>query len=555
MEGNKIRETFVEFTENTSAHGCGQIPTAKFKLTKIFWGLTFLGCFTWATYSTGNLIARYLSYPTKDVVSIDFSEIQFPAVTLCSLQPLTLSGMLNLQENPLPPDHPTSILLYVMLNFKIIIDKNIGGLGKRYQRQLSRIVSNQFIYENSDEKNTEGFIHDLRSFLLGCKYNSKTCDLEKLFITYQDGQFFNCFTFNSELLVPKAFIVEKTDPSSGLSLVIFVDALSSAPAHYTIYNPDDPTSGKMGVRAIIHSPGTRPMPFEKGFDIPTGFSTSVALQGSIRNLMSEPHGNCTTETLIPGTNYTYSSDTCVQECKQEKLIKECGCKSSLLTASADKPHVPYCGMFNMTNILRQMHYPTDDEDITMAVRDLERIECEGNILRLFAYPAEINKCACKEACSSMKYTKTISQSVWPNDNNQNIFYETYVNVTDHTLRPNILFKQQNITEIINNDLIHKNFLRLNIYFESLQVETTSEVEDYPLSQLISDIGGNMGFYVGISVITLLEFLSLTGTVLLYFFKDRLASCGQSKTTKVSQINIQHGDSKLDHYTDGFKDKY
>ncbi|CAH1776267.1 unnamed protein product [Owenia fusiformis] len=556
MDGKSIQERVKEFIETTSAHGCGQIPTAKFKLTKFLWGLTFLSFFTFATVSSGILIAKYFTYPTKDVVSIEFGNIEFPAVTFCSLQPITITSLIDFRQNPPPPGHSVSNMIYVMQNIRnIIIDRDIGGLGQWYLKHFDRFLSNQFIFENGEENDMEQFIHDLRSFKLGCKFQGQVCNGTS-FVLHKDGGFHNCFTFNGAGSDLSNVNIVRTDPASGLSLVLFMDAYAKGKSvsAYTIYNPDDPTSGQTGVRAVIHSPRTRPMPFDKGFDIPTGLSTSVALKETKRELMTQPHNNCTNDEFNQGTNYSYSVDTCYEQCQQDLLIEECGCKSSLLIPpSFDKSDLEYCGKVNITNMMLMMNQ-NDDITQSIAEKELENLDCEEGVMYSFGNLAILEQCACKDHCQTINYVKTISQAVWPNDNAQEAFYDTYVNRTDQTLRPNKLFKGYNTSEIINNDMIHKNFLRLNIYFESLYVETTSEVEDYPAGTLISEIGGNMGFYVGISIITLMEIFCITGAIILYCFKDWLIKCGHMNKTKVSHVNVKpvelDGDS-----TEKIKDKY
>ena len=61
----------------------------------------------------------------------------------------------------------------------------------------------------------------------------------------------------------------------------------------------------------------------------------------------------------------------------------------------------------------------------------------------------------------------------------------------------------------------KNFARLNVYIADGNVVKTEESPDYTGSDVISDIGGQLGLWVGISVITLAEVLALIGDLLSY----------------------------------------
>jgi uncharacterized membrane protein len=51
-------------------------------------------------------------------------------------------------------------------------------------------------------------------------------------------------------------------------------------------------------------------------------------------------------------------------------------------------------------------------------------------------------------------------------------------------------------------------LVLNIYYSSLAYTKISETQALKLDQLISAIGGNMGLFVGMSVLTICDFIQL-----------------------------------------------
>ncbi|CAH1782299.1 unnamed protein product [Owenia fusiformis] len=550
MDGKNMIATVKEFTENTSAHGCGQIPTSKFKLTKFLWGLIFVGFFMFATISSVNLITIYFTFPTKDVVSVNFEDIEFPAVTFCTQQPVTATALIDFIDNQSHRDDAIGKLVLTMGSFPgMLVKPNIGGLGDWYFKYSYRFLSNQFVFENLDKKDLKTIQHDLKSLKISCKFKGHPCK-DSAFVVHQDGGFQHCFTFNGAGAQLNDTKVIKADPTSGLSLILFVDAYTTKRdlSELTLYNPFDPTSGQSGVRVIIHSPKTRPMPFEKGFDIPTGFSTSVALKETKRELMTEPHGNCTMAKFNGGTNYAYSEDTCLEQCKQKILIENCRCMSSLLPTPSGELKPQYCGKVNVTNMFTMMYGKLDATMRGIAVKELEMLDCETKLMESLGNSEVLNKCECKKPCVHTNYVKMLSQAVWPSDYNQKNFLAESINMSDPTQRATILFEGLDIGQITKNEseMIQKNFLRFNVYFESLQVKTTSQVEDFPASTLISEIGGNMGFYVGISIITLMEMLTLTGAIILYCFKDLIIKCGQSNTTKVPDVNIKQIKSYDNH---------
>ena len=66
--------------------------------------------------------------------------------------------------------------------------------------------------------------------------------------------------------------------------------------------------------------------------------------------------------------------------------------------------------------------------------------------------------------------------------------------------------------------MQRDFLKVNIYYESKTIE---KIEESPLmgaQSLLSNLGGAISFYLGISVIALFELLELFGRYLRFCFR-------------------------------------
>jgi acid-sensing ion channel 2 len=60
----------------------------------------------------------------------------------------------------------------------------------------------------------------------------------------------------------------------------------------------------------------------------------------------------------------------------------------------------------------------------------------------------------------------------------------------------------------NYDFITDNFVRVNVYLSDMEVEIQEQQPSYLLSNLFSDVGGTLGLWVGLSLLTVVELLQL-----------------------------------------------
>lgn len=63
-------------------------------------------------------------------------------------------------------------------------------------------------------------------------------------------------------------------------------------------------------------------------------------------------------------------------------------------------------------------------------------------------------------------------------------------------------------DLVDELFIDQNFMQLRFVPSSLFMDHIEETEEYPVSRLLSDIGGCVGLWVGASLITIFEFFDL-----------------------------------------------
>uniref|UniRef100_K7E9H1 Uncharacterized protein n=2 Tax=Ornithorhynchus anatinus TaxID=9258 RepID=K7E9H1_ORNAN len=122
----------------------------------------------------------------------------------------------------------------------------------------------------------------------------------------------------------------------------------------------------------------------------------------------------------------------------------------------------------------------------------------------FRFAHDMLNCQCPLQCKEELYELTVSGSQWPST----AFIENF---------SKDLKEMGGQMSIIANDpaLIRDNFVKVVVYFKQLNYELIEEEPSITEIDLISNMGGLVGLWVGFSVCTLAEFFELLVDVLLF----------------------------------------
>ncbi|XP_028411245.1 degenerin deg-1-like isoform X2 [Dendronephthya gigantea] len=288
----------------------------------------------------------------------------------------------------------------------------------------------------------------------------KTGNLSKYWSQHWNYKYGNCYTFNPGINFHGENIgvlkTTKPGPSQGLQLEIDVQQ-----DQYI-----GPLSAEAGVRVLLHDQGAMPFPFEEGFSVSTGMATSVGISKTkIARLDRFNNKSCLSANELPMTNIyrrhknitTYSQQACLNSCLG--LSQRIRCKCSENSFPSDKPP---CDVFNpeTSKCLKVVKYLFNND----------KLSCLGD---------------CSQPCEEEVIQKTISSSQWPSK-----AYKEYRTHQNKDYNPSI------------------NMLQLNVFFNELNYEKIEEQFSYGTINLLADVGGQLGLWIGISVITVCELIEL-----------------------------------------------
>ncbi|KAF0026321.1 hypothetical protein F2P81_021058 [Scophthalmus maximus] len=257
-----------------------------------------------------------------------------------------------------------------------------------------------------------------------------------------------CYTFNGNKTTSR----KSKQGGMGNGLEIMLDIQQDE--YLPIWRETNETSLEAGIRVQIHSQDEPPYIHQLGFGVSPGFQTFVSCQEQRLTYLPQPWGNCrsTSKEKIPGYD-TYSISACRLLCETNEVMRVCNC--------------------------RMVHMPG-----TADICPPSKINCVDKALAQQQKNSG-DTCPCETPCNLTRYGKELSMVKIPSKGSARYLSRKYDK---------------------SEDYIRDNFLVLDIFFEALNYETIEQKKAYDVAGLLGDIGGQMGLFIGASILTILEIL-------------------------------------------------
>ncbi|XP_070574558.1 uncharacterized protein [Ptychodera flava] len=298
--------------------------------------------------------------------------------------------------------------------------------------------------------------HQVEDFVLQCSFNDISCS-SRDFEVYQNDHYGNCFTFNSGKA--DTLIHQSTRPGAqyGLKLTLFIEQDEYIPLYGT----------EAGVRVLIHAPDITPFPEDNGFTVTPGTQTSIGIRRDTVKGSGLPYTNCTDQRDIDsvfGEQYVYSDLACHKNQIERYIARECGCVDTIYMNGS---------RCQITNDLQEL--------------------CRQ--LMEFFYQQGLLSSECREPCSEVQFTKTMSQAQWPSNKHVGGLIKVLQPINDKVK-----------ATVVDEQSARDNLVRLEVYYKELNYQNITKVPAYKIEELFGDLGGLLGLYVGLSLMTVAEFL-------------------------------------------------
>ncbi|XP_064376055.1 amiloride-sensitive sodium channel subunit beta isoform X2 [Dromaius novaehollandiae] len=534
--GYTYKELLVWYCDNTNTHGPKRIikegPKKKFIwffLTLLFASLVF--------WQWGILINTYLSYSVTSSLSIGFKTMKFPAVTVCNANPFKYSEVKHLLKeldklieaalerilqpaegdtiSPLPPNVSQALDLELWNQIPLVlidehdrdhpvivdifetnqtgpgnqtaappVTSNTTSEGKKYKlavKLCSHRGSDGCIYRNftsAAQAVTEWYIlqstsilakvplrerirmgYQAEDMILACLYGAEPCNYKNFTQIYHPDHG-NCYIFNWGM---DEEALNSSNPGAEFGLKLILDISQQDYIPYL--------SSAAGARLMLHQQKSFPFLKDQGIYAMAGTETSIGVLVDELERMGYPYSDCTmngsdvpVENLYSEYNTSYSIQACLRSCFQNRMVEICGCGHYMFPLpegvnfcnNEDNPGWAYC-YSSLRSSIRDRQFCID---------------------------------SCKETCNDTQYKMTISMADWPSEASEDWIFH-------------ILSYERDMSTNVTLD--RNGIIKLNIYFQEYNYRTISESAATTIVWLLSNLGGQFGFWMGGSVLCIIEF--------------------------------------------------
>ncbi|XP_069134555.1 degenerin-like protein asic-2 [Argopecten irradians] len=434
------------FMEYTSIHGLGRIATVKHIIHKLVWTALFMTSIGMCIYQVTRLGQQFTSNPISTTISLKSAPQAFPAVIICNINPASFSKIVGIKEF-------NHILSEASDHSMIPLEKF---------KNASGMTASLPTFNHTPSFNLNQYSHPLgmaKKLFEARLANLSTANLTALNGAFEDfivdckydGR--NCSAKDFKVVRDGGHgICYKKNEDDFLTENAGKDAglemiISVSQAEYIPY-----VAESAGIRIIIQDDATEVFT-GNGFSLPTGFETDISVSVTETNRVAGPENRCEKDSLWQRRL------ACMRNCSIAHASRKCNCA----------PH---------------HEYSYDIQNTCVTVAELNCLKTETEAMMRSEICNE-----CKFPCFEKTYKTFVSMTRWPSN------YYREVLATDYNWGSQV-------------DKIRADYMRVRVFFSSLTKEIIDEELSYTSENFVSDIGGQLGLWAGLSVLSVAEVLEL-----------------------------------------------
>ena len=462
---NKLKSLFIEWSSSSTSHGIPNIFKTSQLYLKIVWIICFLASSGYCFSLIISYITTFLEYGvTVSTIKVIETPINFPAVTICNL-------------NPFYANRSSWFIQEVLNNSNLIDTNSLLSNGASAMSVVKIILEKLKIEASSNPTYTSNrvslgfYIEDM---LVSCSYSDSNCSTSD-FSFFQSYDYGNCYTFNGN----SSSI--KTTSSAGPGNSFEIELFSGDPNNeLLIYN--------RGFYVVVHNQSYSPLMDNEGVYVSIGRETNIGIDRSLYSRQKSPYSNCIVD---PTSNKSSSSDLyqLILNEMGEKLYRQVFCYKLCYQVSVVNNCFCYDAAYPNTNItnssVRGCHTETD-------------LTCLASIKSSFQQDDIRYHCDnyCPIECLSVSFSTSVHTASYPTD--------AYLNLLLRQSSFISLFPaSSNLTTAIPASVA-----KINVFYNDISYTALIESPTLTPDTLLGNIGGALGLFIGISLLSVVEILEL-----------------------------------------------
>ena len=297
-----------------------------------------------------------------------------------------------------------------------------------------------------------------------------------------------CYRFNANGTMKQ----KRPGSGYGFSIILFLNTSDMIPNSF-IDNGD-------AVEVIIQHHSEYPFIDSGSVLVPTGHLSQIQIQKQeIERLQSPYPSNCTfsneQKLIYPGE---YTMTNCLESCYAIKSAEIC----------------------NGVEFYANAFLPKEKKKPLLKTN--EGLKCLDELYYNLSQSG-FSECNCNLPCLQTRFQKFVSYSKWPSTADLPLYKEEF----SRALNLN--------SSKITDDFVRSNFIKLTIFFADMTYKVLREEKKYSFEGLVSDIGGQMGIWIGASVFSIIELLYIIGQLVHGLFSSKQ---GKSNTVALQNIEVE-----------------
>ncbi|CAF3708227.1 unnamed protein product [Rotaria sp. Silwood1] len=459
----RARSIIREFSLNTSTHGIPGIARSQSLPNRIFWTISTLTFTGVMAYFITESILNFLEYPTQTLVSvIDDSTQKFPAVSICNYSPLRYDLFIK------------DFLKYTD-GLNLTNTTNYTLTEKQFMQ-----IEDFFHYKLNRNESMNGYFFTLENMLIKCKFNQLNCYKED-FISFSDARYGNCYTFNAKanhIRNGTLYGLAENGDWGVLELELYVHSQQYVPYW----------SSAIGLLVQIHDNEQIPLMHWKGHYLMPGRRQRILFSRRTQYRLAKPYSDC--DTKVPfmlqvafdhfgNASYIYEQYICAIVCIQVYIYTKCGC------IDPNEWTTRYLAVPGTDKIIIA---PICSKGSTCYKKELDRINNDYDIWQQ-------NCPMCALECTTTNFLTKISSLLAP------------MQWLLDDLKPKIESLSVPLPANWSNTWqseISQNYVALEVVSESARMEILTDTASIGPVDLLSNVGGQTGLWIGISFLSLME---------------------------------------------------